>query len=82
MGFVENSVTTSGVLASGPRTKSLFDGIRVFVLALFVLSACDWGTGSRTCCKYCDPQKSDPCGDTCIANGNTCHSGQGCACYK
>lgn len=34
----------------------------------------------RTCCKYCNPAKSKPCGDSCIGLNKTCNVGEGCAC--
>lgn len=33
---------------------------------------------ARECCKVCSRGKA--CGDTCIAQDNTCHVGPGCAC--
>lgn len=37
---------------------------------------------SGGCCKYCNPAKSKPCGDSCISLNKTCNVGQGCACSK
>jgi hypothetical protein len=37
---------------------------------------------AQTCCKYCDPAKSKPCGDSCISLTKTCNKGTGCACRK
>lgn len=34
------------------------------------------------CCKYCNPAKSKPCGDSCISLDKTCQKGPGCACSK
>lgn len=34
----------------------------------------------RDCCKYCNPARSKPCGDSCISLSKTCHNGPGCAC--
>lgn len=33
---------------------------------------------ARSCCKYCT--NSQPCGNSCIAFGKTCHKASGCAC--
>lgn len=38
------------------------------------------GGGGSGCCKTCNPAKSKPCGDSCIALNKTCHKGAGCAC--
>lgn len=38
------------------------------------------GGGGGGCCKTCNPAKSKPCGDSCIALNKTCHKGAGCAC--
>merc|ERR1712118_602518 len=35
---------------------------------------------AKKCCKQCDPEKSIPCGDACIAKDKKCHKGKGCAC--
>jgi hypothetical protein len=35
--------------------------------------------GERACCKRCG-SGSQPCGDSCISRGKTCHKGSGCAC--
>jgi hypothetical protein len=41
-----------------------------------VLAAC--GKDEDKCCKHC--KDSQPCGDTCIPNNQTCHTNSGCAC--
>ena len=37
-------------------------------------------SGSTGCCKHCNPAKSKPCGDSCIALDKNCTKGPGCAC--
>jgi hypothetical protein len=39
-------------------------------------------TSGGGCCRYCDPAKSKPCGDSCISLSKTCHQPPGCACVK
>jgi hypothetical protein len=35
---------------------------------------------SGGCCRHCNPEKSKPCGDSCISLEKECTLGQGCAC--
>merc|ERR1711907_881254 len=36
----------------------------------------------KKCCKQCNPEKSIPCGNGCIAKHLKFHKGKGCACGK
>jgi len=38
------------------------------------------GGGGGGCCKYCNPGKSKPCGNSCISLSKNCHQPPGCAC--
>jgi len=53
--------------------------MRFLALALFCLFLGS-GCGDVDCCKYCDPDASKPCGDSCISKDNNCNKGSGCAC--
>jgi len=49
-------------------------------LFLWLWSACLWADES-SCCRYCS-ERSQVCGDSCIALGSVCHKLSGCACDK
>ena len=43
-----------------------------------IVQGCGGGGSGDACCKHCSTGK--PCGDTCIAVTDTCHTTGGCAC--
>jgi hypothetical protein len=56
--------------------------VRALLVAAALLSACLGDARDRdelgACCMVCDVGKA--CGDSCIARGDTCYEGAGCAC--
>ena len=50
----------------------------LFVVALSASFAGTTACDTAACCKRCRTGK--PCGDSCIANNQTCHVTGGCAC--
>ena len=58
--------------------------MRWLVVVALLLAGCESKKSSPTrplgCCKVCTTGK--PCGDSCIADTDTCHTDSGCACAK
>jgi len=60
-------------------TRSIATFYICFILAIGFL-VYPSNNSCSTCCKYCTPGSSKPCGDSCISLSKTCKTSSGCAC--